>query len=89
MGFGDFKKKEGLLVFNVYLVDKSYIEGLVYFYSFFYFELNIFERKGGWGCIVFFMFSFLSKSSIILDMYVIYWKFFCLRFVIVLKYFDM
>lgn len=58
MGFGDFKKKEGLLVFNVYLVDKSYIEGLVYFYSFFYFELNIFERKGGWGCIVFFIFCF-------------------------------
>lgn len=40
MGFGDLKKKEGLLVFNVYLVDKSYIEGLVYFYSCIYFELK-------------------------------------------------
>lgn len=54
MGFGDFKKKEGLLVFNVYLVDKSYIEGLVYFYSFFYFELNIFERKGD-GVVLYFL----------------------------------
>lgn len=50
MGFGDLKKKEGLSVLNAYLADKSYIEGLVYFYSFFHFELNIFERKGGWGC---------------------------------------
>lgn len=46
MGFGDLKKKEGLSVLNAYLADKSYIEGLVYFYSFFHFELNIFERKG-------------------------------------------
>lgn len=42
MGFGDLKKKEGLSVLNAYLADKSYIEGLVYFYSFIHFELNIF-----------------------------------------------
>lgn len=63
MGFGDLKKKEGLSVLNAYLADKSYIEGLVYFYSFFHFELNIFERKGGWGCTVFFMFSFQAKAD--------------------------
>lgn len=64
MGFGDLKKKEGLSVLNAYLADKSYIEGLVYFYSFFHFELNIFERKGGWGCTVFFMFSFQAKAAL-------------------------
>lgn len=64
MGFGDLKKKEGLSVLNAYLADKSYIEGLVYFYSFFHFELNIFERKGGWGCTVFFIFSFQAKAAL-------------------------
>lgn len=57
MGFGDLKKKEGLSVLNAYLADKSYIEGLVYFYSFIHLEWNIFERKGGWGCTVFFIFT--------------------------------
>lgn len=49
MGFGDLKKKEGLSVLNAYLADKSYIEGLVYLYTFYSFELNIYKEGLGGG----------------------------------------
>lgn len=70
MGFGDLKKKEGLSVLNAYLADKSYIEGLVYLYTFYSFRIkHIFkEGLGGGGCgyTVSFMSSVQAKAAIFL-----------------------
>lgn len=53
MGFGDLKKKEGLSVLNAYLADKSYIEGLVYLYTFYSFRIkHIFKEGLGGGDVV-------------------------------------
>lgn len=89
MGFGDLKKKEGLSVLNAYLADKSYIEGLVYFYRFFSFRIKHFWKKGGMGLHCILHVQFPSKSSTISDTYATHWKFSCPRLVTVLKYFDM
>lgn len=89
MGFGDLKKKEGLSVLNAYLADKSYIEGLVYFYSFFSFRIKHFWKKGGMGLHCIPHLPFPSKSSTISDTYATHWKFSCPRLVTVLIYFDM
>lgn len=72
MGFGDLKKKEGLSVLNAYLADKSYIEGLVYLYTFYSFRIkHIFKEGLGGGmwlhCI--FHVQCSSKSSNISDSY--------------------
>lgn len=52
MGFGDLKKKEGLSVLNAYLADKSYIEGLVYLYTFYSFRIKHIFKEGLGGDVV-------------------------------------